>query len=78
VKEDYIRDDCGLSGLCWSGSEAVESRERVNMFGGIQTINTYMQAPMKLLYEFALARQILLPMQIRHDEMRTGRLPKHV
>jgi hypothetical protein len=48
------------------------------MLGGIQTINTYMQAPMKLLYEFALARQILLPMQIKHDAMRTGRLPKHV
>jgi hypothetical protein len=78
VKEYYIRDDCRLGGLCWSGSETVESREGVNMLGGTQKINTYMQAPMKLLYEFALARQILLPMQIRHDVMRTGRLPKHV
>jgi hypothetical protein len=39
---------------------------------------THTQAPMKLLYEFALARQILLPKQISVEAIRTGLLPKHV
>jgi hypothetical protein len=36
------------------------------------------QAPIKLLYVFALALQILLPKQIKLDRIRTGRLPKQV
>jgi hypothetical protein len=35
-------------------------------------------APMKLLYEFALALQILLPKQIKIDIISTGRRPKQV
>lgn len=36
------------------------------------------QAPMKLLYEFALALHILLPKQIKVEAINTGRLPKQV
>jgi hypothetical protein len=39
---------------------------------------TYTQAPMKLLYDFAFALQILLAKQIIVEIMRTGLLPKHV
>ena len=33
---------------------------------------------MKLLYDVALALQMLLAKQIKEEKMRTGRLPKHV
>jgi hypothetical protein len=33
---------------------------------------------MKLLYEVAFARQMLLPKQMIVERMRTGRLPKQV
>jgi hypothetical protein len=35
-----------------------------------------MQAPIKLPYDWALARQIMLPRQTRVDNNTTGRLPK--
>lgn len=78
MEEDNVGDDGWLCCLGWSCTKSIEAVRICQWRTKFRDGTTYTQAPMKLLYEFALARQMLLPKQINVEAMRTGRLPKHV
>lgn len=79
MQENYICDNSWLCRFSWPSAKSIKSTSRVSRrLENKDPPFTYTHAPIKLLYEFAFALQILLPKQIKEDKMSTGRLPKHV